>query len=45
MSNNRKNTDYCRLYEQRRRQESSRKKRTVKNPGKIVRRGNRLAPA
>ena len=37
MSNDRKNTDYCSLYEQRRRQKSSLKKRTM-NPGRIVRR-------
>ncbi len=34
----RKDTDYNRLYEQKRRQESSRKKRTRRNLGKIVRR-------
>ncbi len=38
MSNNRKNTDYCRLYEQKRRQESFRRKRMMKNLRKIVRR-------
>ncbi len=38
MSNDRKNTDYNRLYEQKRRQESSRKKRMMKNLRKIVRR-------
>ncbi len=38
MSNDRKNTGYYRLYEQKRRQESPRKKRARKNLGKIVRR-------
>ncbi len=38
MSNDRKNTEYYRLYEQKRRQESSRKKRVMKNLRKIVRR-------